>query len=272
MVSLARRYPLLVFFFLAFFMSWLVWGTIVLEARGLLAFHVPQPLAFWISLPVASYLTAALSGGRPAVIDLVRRTVRWRVGPQWYAVSLLLVPALGLCAIGVLKMLGYEHSVDADLALDQLLPVLAFQVFFFTLTEETAWRGFALVRFLKRYDALTASLILGLIWGVWHVPLFLIPGSFQSELSFPGFLLSAMAVSVLFTWLFNHTGGSVFLAGLFHATADLSIASLGVFSGDLRLFWLFVGIQWLAALFVVIIEGPANLSRRLGRRATLENM
>lgn len=255
-----RRYPLILFFVLAFLFSWLIWGTSVLEARNLLSFHIPQSLAFWISLPLASYGTAALSGGREAVMDLLRRIVRWRVHPLWYAIALLLTASIGLAAIGILRLMGGTQTIGVDLPLSQVLPSLAFQIFFFTLTEETAWRGFALPRLLERYNALTASLILGLLWGLWHIPLFLIPGSFQASLSFPGFLLTALATSVMFTWVFNHTGGSVLIAGLFHAATDVSIAALGVMSGSTLLFWLFIGIQWIVTLTIVLIEGPARLA------------
>jgi membrane protease YdiL (CAAX protease family) len=155
--------------------------------------------------------------------------------------------------------MGGTHTTGSDLPLEQVLPTLAFQIFFFTLTEETAWRGFALPRLLKKYNALAASLILGLLWGLWHIPLFLIPGSFQASLSFPGFLLSALATSILFTWLFNHTNGSVLIAGLFHAATDVSIAALGVMTGGGRLFWLFIALQWAVALAVVLLAGPARL-------------
>jgi membrane protease YdiL (CAAX protease family) len=260
-MSFVKRYPLIVFFVLAFLLSWLVWGTSVLQARGLLSFHIPQSLAFWISLPVAAFGTAALSGGRQAILDLLKRIVRWQANPLWYTVALLLTAAIGLASIGVLKLLSGSHTVGVDLPFGQVPGALAFQIFFFTLTEETAWRGFALPRLLKKYNALVASLILGLLWGLWHIPLFLIPGSFQASLSFPGFVLSALATSILFTWVFNHTGGSVLIAGLFHAATDVSIAALGVLTGDIRLFWLFIGLQWLVAVAVILIAGPERLSR-----------
>jgi membrane protease YdiL (CAAX protease family) len=259
-VLVIRRHPLVVFFSLAFLLSWLVWGTSVLEARGLLGFHVPQPLAFWVSLPLASYLTAALSGGRPAVLDLVKRIVRWRVSPAWYGVALLLTAVLGWIAISLLRLTGGAHAIGVDLGFPQVLPALAFQVFFFTLTEETGWRGFALVRLLEQHNAFSASLIVGVLWGLWHTPLFFIPGSFQASLSFPGFLVSTLAMSVLMTWVFKHTRGSVLVAGLLHAATDVSIAWLGVLTGGTELFWIFVGLQVLTAAVVVATEGPSRLS------------
>jgi membrane protease YdiL (CAAX protease family) len=115
-----------------------------------------------------------------------------------------------------------------------------------------------------RHSALSASLIVGFLWGVWHLPLFLIPGSFQSSLSFPGFLLSTLATSVLFSWVFYHARGSVLVAGVFHAATDTSTATLGVLTGEVLLFWMFVGLQVMVAVAVVVIEGPQHLSRGTG--------
>jgi membrane protease YdiL (CAAX protease family) len=103
-------------------------------------------------------------------------------------------------------------------------------------TEETAWRGFALPRLQKNHSALSASLILGLLWGLWHIPLFLIPGSAQEAYPFIGFILLILPTSILFTWIFNHTKGSVLIAGLFHGFYDATVVYLGVLTGDIRLF------------------------------------
>ncbi len=257
-----KRHPLVWFFFFAFLFPWLIWGTSILQSRGLLGFHIPQPLAFWIGLTLATYLTAALSGGWPAVRDLLSRLIRWRVPLLWYGVALLLMPLLALAAIAVFAPFG-AAQVGILLSAAGLLPSFLFQIFFFWLTEETAWRGFALPRLQVRYNALTASLILGLLWAIWHTPLWFIPGSFQSGLSFPGFLLLTIAQAVLFTWLFNHTRGSVLLAALFHASADVTLAFTGVLSSSPALFWVFVALEWLVTLVVVLIEGPAHLSRRV---------
>ncbi|MBE2236599.1 MAG: CPBP family intramembrane metalloprotease [Caldilineaceae bacterium] len=264
-----KRHPLIVFFVLAYALPWLVWGTSIAEARGILAFHIPQPLAFWIGLPVATFGVAALSGGTPAVRDLFSRMVRWRVAPLWYAVALLLPAALSLAAIGLWLALGGAHQTGVLLTLPALLPTLLFYIFFFLLTEETAWRGFALPRLQAKYSALIASLILGVLWGFWHLPLVFIPGSFQATTPFIGFVLSAVATSILVTWLFNHSQGSVLIAAIFHAATDTTIAYSNVMTGSSQLFWLFIGVQWLAALAIIWLEGAAHFTRTSDLRTTV---
>ncbi|MCB0154082.1 MAG: CPBP family intramembrane metalloprotease [Anaerolineae bacterium] len=261
MMTYVKRYPLLLFFSLAYILPWLVWGTSIAAARGWLTFHIPQPLAFWLGLTVATYLTAALTGGWPAIKELLSRLVRWQVSSGWYLLALTLTGLLSLAAIGLYLALGGQHQMGLLLSLSDIWPALLFQSFFFWLTEETAWRGFALPRLQTRFSAVTASLILGLLWGGWHLPLVFIPGSFQATIPFTGFVLSAMATSVLLTWLFNHSHGSVLITALFHAATDVAIAYTGVMSGDIWLFWLFIASQWLMAGVVIMLEGPAHLVR-----------
>ncbi len=260
MLSLKRR-PLLLFFILAFLFPWLIWGTTIAQARGVLSFHIPQSLAFWVGLNLATYITAAITGGKAAILDLFKRILRWQVNPVWYLAGLLVTAALSLAAIGVYLAAGGTHQVGVLLSLPNLLPSLLFQIFFFLLTEETAWRGFALPRLQAKYDALTASVILGVLWGLWHLPLVFIPGSFQSSVPFSGFVLSALATSLLATWIFNHSKGSVLVAAVFHGATDAAIAYLNVMTGTLTLFWIFIAVQWVAVLAILAREGAARLSR-----------
>ncbi|MEO8971150.1 MAG: CPBP family intramembrane glutamic endopeptidase [Ktedonobacteraceae bacterium] len=132
-------------------------------------------------------------------------------------------------------------------------------------TEELAWRGFALPRLLVGRSALSASVILGLLWGVWHTPLFFIAGTGQSTWPYLGFLLFAIAESVLMTWMYNNTRDSVLLSTLFHAASDAALVFSGVLVGGQLLFWLTVAVTCAAALVVVIVEGPTRLAR--GKRA-----
>ena len=131
------------------------------------------------------------------------------------------------------------------------------------LGEELGWRGFALPRLLEGRNALSAAVVLGIIWGVWHLPAFLIAGTPQSNMSFPILLIGAVALSVLMTWAFNGTRGSVLVAILIHWTFNTCFDStrmpLALFSA---------GVLVIAAVVVVAIEGP-ELSRSHEYEATL---
>lgn len=245
--ALLKKRPLILFFLLAFVLPWFAWGTAIAQDRGLLGWHLPGSLAFWLGLPIATFAAAALTGGRPAVRDLLLRLVRVRVRWHWYAVAALLTPALAVVAVLAGSALGWPAAVGALVPPSGLFALVLLDVWLFLVTEEMAWRGFALPRLQARMSALPAALLLGLIWGLWHIPLFLTAGSFQSGLPFAGFLVSIVATSVLTSWIFNHTRGGVLPAAVFHATTDTAIAFWGVMGSGSALFWLFVVLQCGAA-------------------------
>jgi membrane protease YdiL (CAAX protease family) len=85
--------------------------------------------------------------------------------------------------------------------------------------EEIGWRGFALPRLKKRLGTLGASLLVGLLWGLWHFHLVNFP--FYKDWML-WFLLMSVCASVIYTWIYNHTGGSILFAALFHATSNFS--------------------------------------------------
>jgi membrane protease YdiL (CAAX protease family) len=257
---MSQRNSLVLFFSLAFLLSWVVWGTSIAEANGIIRFHLPQTLAFW-GLLFVSLLAAALSGGRAAVMDLLRRILRVRVAPLWYGVALGLTIPLGLIAVGMNLLLGGANPIGTQLSGIPFLVFLITEIGLMILTEETAWRGFALPRLQKQHSALNASLILGVLWGLWHIPLFFIPGSSQQNYPFIGFIALILAISIVFTWLYNHTRGSVFLAGIFHGAFDAVFVGLGFNAGDQRLFWLLVIVVWVFAGALIYLQGAKQLTR-----------
>lgn len=239
----------MLFFVLAFLLPWLVWATSIAEAAHVIGWHVPQSLAFWLGLTIATYVSAAVTGGRRAVLDLLLRMILVRVNWRWYLAALLVTPVLAVIAGGVGSLIG-EPPALADASAVSVLLLLLFNVWMWLITEETAWRGFALPRLQRRFNPLTASLVLGVLWAAWHIPLFLIPGTFQSAIPFAGFAISTIATSVLIGWVFNQACGSVLLAAIFHGVTDVTIAVCGVMSDGLGLFWTFVVVQVLAAASV----------------------
>lgn len=259
-MSTLKRHSLVLFFVLAYLFSWIVWSTSIAQANGSLSFHIPDAFAF-IGLSLAAVIAALVSGGRKAFMDLIHRWVRWRMNPIWYVVALLLTPVLGGIAIVAYQALGSTHQIGVDATLAQTLSYIGFHFLLFLVTEETAWRGFALPRLQRRYSPLVSSLILGVLWGAWHIPLFLTPDSFQSTIPFVGFLISAVATAILHTWIFNRSKGSLLPQALFHAVTDGMIVYLGVMTGGSTLFWLFVGVQVVAAVVVTAVASKAFLAR-----------
>jgi uncharacterized protein len=258
MVRSIRSRPLVAFFVLAFATTWAVW---VPRAAGVPMGAVGQ---LWTWVPAAAaLLAAALTGGRAAVAELGARLVRWRVGWRWYAVVILGPAVFSLAVAAAYVLLGGSWADAAPPALRGETPLVLVPVFlavlFLTdgLGEELAWRGFALPRLLTGHNALVASLILGVLWSAWHLPLVWTEGVPLHQQ--PVWLLfsDTLAKSVLFTWVFLHTRGSVLLAALLHATTNLFVVSPVVAEGgSVALLLLAASAKWALVVVVIAVAGP----------------
>lgn len=217
-----RSHALLVYFVLVFAITWGIGGI------GLLAPHALRRLSgssalmnplFYAAVyapSVSSVLLTALSGGGPALRELFKRLLPWRAGVAWYLMVLAGYPVAGLLAGQAAGLFGEAQGRMPNWAhfYAALLPALVVDPG--PLGEELGWRGFALPRLLKRWNPLTASLILGLIWGVWHLPAFFIAGLPQTHMAMPFFLLNTISISVVDTALFLRTRGNLVLPILVH--------------------------------------------------------
>jgi membrane protease YdiL (CAAX protease family) len=255
-----RRHPLASFLILAFSLSW--GGGAVLNGIPLIA---PDGI-FIAGVLIAALVITGLNGGRAALADIGRRLLPRRVGALSYLAALALPILLVGGAVAALPLVGGspatwanrpELAQTAVLFLVLLLLPLAAPI-----GEEIGWRGVALPNLLTRRSPLTASLILGGIWSVWHLPGVLA----NPALRVPApFLLSVVPLAVLFTWLFLNSGGSLFVAVLFHAWFDLvlGIAGAMVARNDFgRMWWLLVVSQSLAAVVVVVAQRRRFLRRQ----------
>ena len=165
-----------------------------------------------------------------------------RVGWQWYAFILLGVPALMLFGISVLPgALASFQGFPPHFEITYLVTFIA--IFFFggPLGEEPGWRGFALPRIQSRYGALRGTLFLGVMWTFWHLPDFLTSaqkggpgkGLYPFYAGLPVFLLEVVALAIIFTWVFNNTKGSIFIALLLHASYNAFGSVQALFSAPI---------------------------------------
>jgi uncharacterized protein len=134
--------------------------------------------------------------------------------------------------------------------------------------EELGWRGFALPRLQQHANALNASILLGLVWGLWHLPLYFVLGTGQSEMlragaspafAIGGFVGWTIGLSVLFTWLYNQTGGSLLVVILFHAAVNFAAFLPAAFGSGGAASLLNVLITWLVAIGIIVRFGRARL-------------
>ena len=223
-----QHHPLVCYFVMAYGFSWLAWLPFILAQGGLGV--LPVSLSQFAIIPgaflgplLSGFLMTAATEGKIGVQHLLRRFILWRVGWQWYLVTLVGIPVLFFLGYFVLPgSIAVLHNPFPQILL--LYPLLLLlEIFTSALGEEPGWRGFALPRLQTRFGGLVGTLMLGVLWGGWHLPLFLSTawaGPGVSWLDVGGFFLKIIGVAILITWVFNHTRGSLLLAILLHATFD----------------------------------------------------
>ncbi len=258
--QLMRRHPLFFYFLIAYAITWSI-GLLFIDLLHL-------PLHLWLLLPliagptVSAFIMTAVTEGKAGVGRLLRRYVLWHVGLPWYLLVLIGFPALLMLSILILPggMAIVRHLV--------LIYPLAYIFAFFVggaLFEEPGWRGFALPRIQQRFGPLRGTLILGFFWGFWHLPLYFVPGFNGAGTDFVGiiipfaeFVISALAMAVLFTWVFNNTRGSLLLAMLLHASVDTAVPT---FASPLVFLTVFGSIIMVALLIIVATRGHLSYER-----------
>lgn len=269
-------HPTAVFLLLTFALTWGVWVPRALADAGVGGLDWARSVA-----PVSTYgpalaavLTAALTGA-PALHDLGRRLTRWRVGGRWWAVVLGGPPLVWLLAAGLHVALGGAAADAAPQAVDAglvgVLPLLVVLALTDGLGEETGWRGFALPRLLRHSGPATASVLLGLVWAVWHGPLAWTSGAMLEGTAIWLLLVQLPAVAVLYTWVFLGTGGSALTAVLLHAVVSLSSVPLPGDGSPWPPYLLQLGVQ--VALAVLVAAGWRRTRRspraEVGRHSTV---
>jgi len=264
-----KRYSLVIGIVLMFALTW----PIDLANSGIVPIQFPFIVYLFLGwgFIFASLIMTGLTLGKDGVITLLKRFLIWRVGWKWYLAPFLLAPALIIGGVYLNAALtGVPPDFSTVMAYEifgksAYLPLFIlpfFMVDFIANGEEIGWRGYVLPRLQAKYGALTSALILGVIWGFWHLPKYL---THWDTVSFAWFMAHTTIVSVLYTWLYNGTKGSLLLVTLFHAASNAT----GVFmpmantvsSGNMGAYIIFILLEMAAAIIIVIVTGPERLSR-----------
>ena len=184
---------------------------------------------------------------------------------RWLLPTVLLVPLTSLVTLAAMALVGLPIQWEFAPPWQALVPTFVLILLFNALPEEYGWRGYALSRMQSRSSALIASLILGAIWGLWHLPLHFIEGTVQSAMPVYEFVLQQMVLAIFYTWLFNNTRGAVSVSILFHAIGNIVGAAVPYWTTTLGR-WIGFGVLVLFAFGVLLIWGPRHLSRSSSAR------
>jgi len=256
---------LLVFFGLACFISWTIWLPLYGHIFGLTNLPVlPFNHAIGGFGPfIASFLTTIIFLKTDGVKKLFRKCIQLK--PFLYLIVALVSPFVLAC-IALLANHYFNHTpfdifelfTSKEFPHWNFLAFFIYNLVFFGFGEEAGWRGFALPRLLNKVNALSASILLTLLWASWHLPLFYYrPGYTTMEWTgILGWIFSLLTGSILLTWLYKSSRGSIFICAIFHTTvdiaftADFSDKNISNYMGFLITVW---------GILTVIIFKPKNL-------------
>ncbi len=209
---LLKQHAFIVFVALAVLISWFPWYT---TGTGFLVWGAS----------IAGVITIAITSGKAGLRDLGQRALRWRVGLRWWATALFFTGLLVLPAIAINAALG--GGLPSFAFFRQEWPMIP--VYFLItmlggpLGEEFGWRGFALPNLQRKWGPVVASIVIGIVWGLWHLPLFFRPGSFHAQMGLwflPVYVAAEIVLATFITWVYNKTGGSLLVGGIILHNAD----------------------------------------------------
>jgi uncharacterized protein len=254
-----KKHPLAAFYLLAFGLTWLGWVPQALYSRGLFPFDSPFFFVLGGLGPLlAVFIVHRITTGSADFGELFIPLFNWRSGPGWYAAALLGAPVMWIATIFLAGVMQPELSrLDSPAAL-----TTSFVIFLIAaIPEEMAWRGYALPRLQARHNALFSSLIVGGLWGLWHLPLLLNLNNHMSTYAIGLYLVDTVGLAFLFTWLFNNTRGSLLFVVIFHAAVN----TIGSFIGYENLI-----VTYIVVAVLIVLFGPEDLNRR-GERVEIRD-
>ncbi len=234
LTSWLRRNAVALYFCLAIAFSWAIYLPLVAVRQGWTAAPLPFSIHYLASFgpALAAMLVTALVSGRDGLRELWGRIVRWPArGP--YALFGFLSPlVLFVCAGLAMRLVEGAWPDLRLLGQANYLPylgvwVLPLWLITFGFGEEIGWRGFALPRLQKSMSVSRATVVLGLLWTLWHVPSFFYHEKYvgMGLIMVPGIAIGVLFGAVILTWLYNGSGGSVLIVAIWHALFDLLSAS-----------------------------------------------
>jgi uncharacterized protein len=219
--KLAAKYPLLIFVVINYAISWTILPPaykILLAAKGSFPPIALFGLIGGYSPSIAALVMFAFSDGWNGVKAGLRKFLQWRVHAGWY----LFVLVIPICVAGAATLVNMHSSIDIKGGLRAIPVAFLIALPFGPLGEELGWRGYFLPKLLQRYSVMTSTLIVGLVWTVWHLASFMFPGAAIPSFFKVGawsiflFLCSIMAESFVFTYVYLKTKGSLIIAILLH--------------------------------------------------------
>jgi uncharacterized protein len=231
---LVARHPVATFLLICYAVTWATAVPWFRARTDILPFDLPMwaSLGTFLGVALAAFLVVAATDGQAGVRDLARRSLRWRVGVRWYLVAVFAMPIAVLVSATALFGSAPLNTLADNwrLLFTVVLPILLLQFALFNLAEEIGWTGFLQARLQDHHGPLKASLIVTAPFALFHLPDLFVQLGLASALVFlPILAVSHLFARVVIMWLYNTTGRSVLLVGLFHASFNATLVGGGEF-------------------------------------------
>ena len=237
--NLLNRYPVTMYFILAFTISWLIFSPGVAANLGMLNFRFDGTVLTilgGLGPFIAAIIVTRATDGKTGVAKLFRNMFNWRVKPKWWVAGALLVAGLFILSAILNMLLGGSVPNPADgLYLNgrNLIPVILL-LLFGSFTEEPGWRGFALPRLQQNQSPMMATFILTVFWWLWHLPTYWTMPAFMDSSQEYGFMVAfgiqfvvLLTLGLLCAWVYNGSSGSVLMPVLMHASWNFWSGAFG---------------------------------------------
>ena len=221
-----KKHQIVVFLVMTFLFSWTFWGIIYASYKGILISNIHNryfQIFSMLGASMPSVMSIIVNGffyGGKGIKALLKKLTIWKVSLFFYIFVLLYRAALYYIPVFICNITGAGYKLPSNIStpVTILLDFILIILLGGPLMEELGWRGFVLPRLQNKLNPAFSSLILGVIWACWHLPLFFIPGTSQYGFSFGLFIIACIVLAMLYTWMYNRTDGSLLLPILFHAS------------------------------------------------------
>lgn len=259
-----NRYPWK-YFLLTFAYSWVIWIPSVLDGIGIdLPFDVTQYSMVVVIIGAFAPMLAAITlvardTGWQGTKAFLGQALDFHFKPIYLAIALALpliihaiahylAPAVGL---DVAKTLFPTEISVAPIVL--AIPYLILMLIIGGGQEEFGWRGYAQEPLQEKIGVIPASLVIGVIWGIWHLPLWFMTGDLHSAYSFFAFVVMTTSISIMYTWLYNSSGKKLIIVIFFHAMNNTAAPLLpflhGVEGKPESAYWIYAAVNVLFGIF-----------------------
>lgn len=253
-----KKYEIIVYLITTFLFTWIFWiiaftSTTLNGSFRIIGSFIPS---------IMSIIFTGYYYGKTGIKKLLRKLTIWKFNPLFYVfvffytVISIYIPSFICSVVGI----NYKIHINNHISIFQLTSPVTIIICFFAIVifggplgEELGWRGFILPKLQEKINPLTSSIILGVIWTSWHIPMFYFHVS-GYDIGFISYLLETIRLSILFTWLYNRTKSSLLIVILYHSFDDfvMSICAndfMGKFNTYSVILWF---IQLIVLLCVII--------------------